>query len=153
MMPPPKQLTPGSTHPKPATAGIFKLARADLDDMLKAADELKLACFHVDLKDARNIPGFVRAMKRDLEFPEWFGNNLDALNDCLTDFSWHPAPGYVILLDGLSSLSAPPTSFAAFNQVLASAVEEWKSRDMPFWVFYLTDDQESVTSAPPRPRA
>ena len=153
MMPPPKQPAPGSTHPKPVTAGIFKLARADLEGMLEAADELKLARFHVNLRDARNIPGFIRAMKRDLGYPEWFGNNLDALNDCLTDFSWHPAPGYVILLDGLSSLSATPTSFAAFNQVLASAVEEWKLRDVPFWVFYLTDDQESATSAPPGPRA
>ena len=153
MIPPPKQPAPGSPPPKPATAGIFKLARADLEGMLEAADELNLACFHVDLKDARNVPGFIRAMKRDLEFPEWFGNNLDALNDCLTDFSWHPARGYVILLDGLSSLSAAPTSFAAFNQVLASAVEEWKSRDLPFWVFYLTDTPESATSAPARSRA
>ena len=89
-------------------------------------------------------------MKRDLKLPEWFGNNLDALNDCLTDFSWHPAPGYVILLDGLSSLSATPTSFAAFNQVLASAVEEWKSRDVPFWIFYLTDTPDNATSAQPQ---
>lgn len=150
---PPKQPAPDSRPQKPATSGIFKLARADLDGMLQAADELKLACFHVDLKDARNVPGFIRAMKRDLKLPEWFGNNLDALNDCLTDFSWHPAPGYVILLDGLSSLSASPTSFAAFNQVLASAVEEWKLRDIPFWVFYLTDNLENATSAPPQPRA
>ena len=153
MMPPLKPPVPAATPPKPATAGVFKLARADLEGMLEAADELKLARFHVNLKDARNIPGFIRAMKRDLGFPEWFGINLDALNDCLTDLSWHPAPGYVILLDGLSSLSATPTSFAAFNQVLASAVEEWKSRDVPFWVLYLTDDQESATSAPPGPRA
>ena len=153
MTPVPTPSAPDSRIHKPATAGIFKLARTDLDGMLKAADELKLACFHVDLKDARNVPGFIRAMKRDLKLPEWFGNNLDALNDCLTDFSWHPAPGYVILLDGLSSLSATPASFAAFNQVLASAVEDWKSRDVPFWVFYLTDDKESATSAPAGPRA
>ena len=134
-----------------AKAGIFKLDRTNLEAMKAAADELKLACFHVDLKNARNIPGFIKAMKRDLALPSWFGDNLDALNDCLTDFSWHPAPGYVITLDGLSTLTASPTSFAAFNQVLASAVEEWKTRDTPFWIFYLTDapcgDSDSI---PPR---
>ena len=138
---------------KPQNAGIFLLARQDLPALRQAADELEQAFFSVDLGSARNVPGFIKALKRDLDFPDWFGGNLDALHDCLTDFSWHPAPGYVILLDGLSSLSASPTSFAAFNQVLASAVEEWKLRDIPFWVFYLTDNLENATSAPPRPRA
>ena len=135
-----------SSFPTIATAGLFKLERTNLPAMLAAADELKLACFHVNLKDARNIPGFIRAMKRDLALPSWFGSNLDALNDCLTDFSWHPAPGYVITLDGLSQLTASPTSLAAFNQVLASAVEEWKARDIPFWVFYLTDAPKDTSS-------
>jgi len=139
--------------PRPS-AGIFKLARKDLAAMHAAAQELGLACFHVDLSDARNVPGFIRAMKRDIGFPAWFGDNLDALNDCLTDLSWHAAPGYVITLDGLSNLSAGPTSFAAFNQVLASAVDEWKARNTPFWVFYLTDsDSTNADTTVPRPIA
>ncbi|MFT3849163.1 MAG: barstar family protein [Propionivibrio sp.] len=129
------------------SAGIFKLAHTDLAAMHAAAQELGLACFHVNLSEARNVPGFIRVMKRDLGFPAWFGDNLDALNDCLTDFSWHAAPGYVITLDGLSNLSASPTSFAAFNQVLASAVEEWKARNRPFWVFYLTDETKTDATA------
>lgn len=142
---------PDSASHDNSKAGLFKLDRNNLEAMLAAANELKLACFHVNLKNARNIPGFIKAMKRDLAFPSWFGDNLDALNDCLTDFSWHPAAGYVITLDGLSELTASPTSFAAFNQVLASAVEEWKARDKPFWVFYLTDTPEDTsTSTAPR---
>jgi len=123
-----------------STTGIFKLARKDLPGLKKAADELKLAFFSVDLQNAHNVPDFIKAMNRDLGFPDWFGGNLDALNDCLTDFSWHPAPGYVITLSGSESLRANPTSFAAFNEVLASAVEEWKARNMPFWVFYVHDN-------------
>lgn len=141
--------TPSAPDDKPEarpSAGIFKLARTDLAAMHAAAQELGLACYNVDLSNARNIPGFIRAMKRDLGFPAWFGDNLDALNDCLTDFSWHAAPGYVITLDGLANLSASPTSFAAFNQVLASAVEEWKARNTPFWIFYLTDDPNANAS-------
>ena len=146
-------MNPSQSTPGQGQAGLYRLAASDLPALREAAEMLGQAFYLVDLSRARNVPGFIRAMKRDLKLPEWFGNNLDALNDCLTDFSWHPAPGYVILLDGLSSLSASPTSFAAFNQVLASAVEEWKLRDIPFWVFYLTDNLENATSAPPRPRA
>ena len=125
-------------------AGIFKLAPNDQAALKAAADELKLAFFTVDLRNARNVPGFIKAFQRDLDFPDWFGGNLDALNDCLTDFSWHPAPGYVITLAGSESLSTNLTSFAALNQVLASTVEEWKKRDIPFWIFYLSADPVSL---------
>jgi RNAse (barnase) inhibitor barstar len=123
-----------------STAGIFRLARKDLPALRQAADELKQHFFSVDLEDAHNVPGFIKALSRDLDFPDWFGGNLDALHDCLTDFSWHPAPGYVITLTGSATLRANPTSFAAFNQVLASAVEAWQARNIPFRIFYLHDD-------------
>ncbi len=132
-----------SQHSTPTgngTAGIFKLARKDLPALKKAAEELKQAFFMVELKQARNVPGFIKVLKRDLEFPEWFGGNLDALNDCLTDLSWRPAPGYVITLSGYEPLRANPTSFAAFNEILSSAVEVWQAKEVPFRIFYLTDD-------------
>jgi hypothetical protein len=134
------------THPdngNPTTnapASLFKLSRKDLPALKLAAEELKQACFDVDLRNARNVPGFIKALKRDLEFPDWFGGNLDALHDCLTDFSWHPANGYIITLSGYELLRGNPTSFAAFNSVMASAVEAWETRNVPFRVFYLQDD-------------
>lgn len=119
------------------TAGIFRLARTDLPALELAAKELGQAFFKVDLQKARNVPGFIKALKRDLVFPDWFGGNLDAVNDCLTDLSWCPAPGYVIVISGAESLSANPTSFAALNAVLASAVDAWRQRDTPFRIFYI----------------
>ena len=131
----------------PSIAGIYKLSRKDLPALKRAADELKQAFFSVDLQDAHNVPGFIKALNRDLAFPEWFGGNLDALNDCLTDFSWHPAPGYVITISGSESLSTHPTSFAALNEVLASATEAWQTRNIPFRIFYLQDDPASTRTS------
>jgi RNAse (barnase) inhibitor barstar len=119
--------------------GIYKLAHKDLPALKQAASELKHAFFSVDLRAAHTVPGFIKALQRDLAFPAYFGGNLDALNDCLTDFSWHPAPGYVIVLSGSESLSSNPTSFAALNAVLANAVEAWQARSIPFQIFYLHD--------------
>ena len=81
MTQPPRSHGPKSEPSEEPKAGLFRLDRNNLEPMLAAANELELACFHVDLKDARNIPGFIKAMKRDLALPSWFGNNLDALND------------------------------------------------------------------------
>ena len=122
-----------------AQTGIFRLDRKDLPALQAAARVLGQAFYLVDLSHARNVPGFIKAMRRDLQFPEWFGGNLDALNDCLTDFSWRPASGYVIALSGSEMLRATPTSLATLNEVLSCAVEEWERRDVPFRIFYLQD--------------
>lgn len=122
-----------------AQTGIFRLDHKDLPALQAAAIELGQAFYLVDLSHARNVPGFIKAMRRDLQFPEWFGGNLDALNDCLTDFSWRPASGYVIALSGSEMLRATPTSLATLNEVLSCAVEEWERRDVPFRIFYLQD--------------
>lgn len=135
--------------PENRTAGIFKLARQDLPALRQAVDELDQAFFSVNLEDARNVPGFIRALSRDLDFPEWFGGNLDALHDCLTDFSWHPAPGYVITIDGYGALSANVTSFAIFNEVLSSVVEAWQQSNIPFRVLYLYDAPDTGRNLSP----
>lgn len=146
-------MTPSPINPRaegtPATAGFFKLARKDLPGLRLAASELNMAFFRVDLKSARNVPGFIKALRRDLDFPDWFGGNLDALHDCLTDFSWRPAAGYVITLEGSDTLSANPTSFATFNAVLSSVVEQWKTRNTPFWIFYVQEDADSSNEYDP----
>ncbi|GGN24315.1 hypothetical protein GCM10011609_77730 [Lentzea pudingi] len=40
----------------------------------------------------------ISAIAAALEFPEWFGQNLDALYDSLTDLSWLPAGEYVLVV-------------------------------------------------------
>jgi RNAse (barnase) inhibitor barstar len=139
----PADRQPGSAANKHNT-GIFKLSRNDLAALKEAASELQQAFFSVDLREARNVPGFIRALRRDLEFPDWFGGNLDALHDCLTDLSWRPAPGYVITLEASDALRANPTSFAIFNEVLASVVDAWQQRGIPFRIFYLVDEPSST---------
>ena len=119
--------------------GIYRLDGDNLPALEAAAKALGQAVFTVDLGRARNMPGILKAMKRDLRFPESFGNNLDALNDCLTDFSWHPAAGYVIILAHGEGLQANPSSLATLNEVLAFAAEHWENRRVPFRVFYLRD--------------
>ena len=41
---------------------------------------------------------FLSRIAEALEFPDWFGRNWDAFFDCLTDLSWLPAGGHVLVL-------------------------------------------------------
>lgn len=57
-----------------------------------------------------------------LQFPEWFGRNLDALYDCLTDLSWLPTGEHVLIWVSSSSLgSADPKGYLAIRSVLSDA--------------------------------
>lgn len=40
----------------------------------------------------------ISAIASALDFPSWFGQNLDALYDSLTDLSWLPAGEYVLVV-------------------------------------------------------
>ena len=122
-------------------SGIYRIAGKDQAALQAAAQKLGFAFFNVDLSKAANVPGFIEALRRDLGFPDWFGGNLDAVSDCLTDFSWRPAPGYVVTLCGSERLAKNATSFAALNEVLSCAVEAWQIRKLPFWVFYVAGDR------------
>ena len=130
-------MNPSQSTPGQGQAGLYRLAASDLPALREAAEMLGQAFYLVDLSRARNVPGFIKAMQRDLGFPEPFGRNLDGLHDCLTDFSWRPAPGYVIVLSGSEVLQGTPTSLAALNEVLACTIEFWNERDIPFRIFYL----------------
>ncbi|CRK55524.1 hypothetical protein [Alloactinosynnema sp. L-07] len=64
------------------------------------------------------------ALADTLKFPDWFGHNLDALYDCLTDLSWLPADHHVLIWTHSQVLAkADPPGYRAIREVLDDAVE------------------------------
>lgn len=62
------------------------------------------------------------AIASALSFPEWFGRNLDALYDCLTDLSWLPSGEHVLIWSGSDELKqADPRAYLAIRSVLSDA--------------------------------
>ena len=120
-------------------AGIYRLPATEFSALEQSAKALGFACFKVNLDGSAHIDALLAALGRDLDFPDWYGANLDALSDCLTDFAWREAKGYILILTGADALQAVPDSFAALNEVFASAIEQWQAQDVPFWVFYEFD--------------
>ncbi|MGH3930682.1 MAG: barstar family protein [Pseudonocardiaceae bacterium] len=57
-----------------------------------------------------------------LNFPAWYGRNLDALHDCLVDLSWQPDGEHVLVWAGHRELEiADPEGYRAVLAVLADA--------------------------------
>ncbi|QFU92831.1 Barstar (barnase inhibitor) [Amycolatopsis sp. YIM 10] len=62
------------------------------------------------------------AIAAALDFPDWFGRNLDALYDCLTDLSWLPAGEHVLIWAGSEAFkTADPKAYLAIRSVLSDA--------------------------------
>lgn len=118
-------------------ADIYHLPPSGHAAVKELAAAAGFACFEVNLRDADRLDSALSQLGHDLEFPEWYGRNLDALKDCLTDFSWCEAPGYILIISRAEILHAEdPAAFHALNEVFAAAIAEWRSQDFPMWVFY-----------------
>lgn len=62
------------------------------------------------------------AIAEALSFPGWFGRNLDALYDCLTDLSWLPSGEHVLIWVSSDVLAAAdPKAYLAIRSVLSDA--------------------------------
>jgi hypothetical protein len=58
----------------------------------------------------------IAAIAKALDFPDWFGQNLDALYDSLTDLSWLPEDDEYVLV-------VPANLDPSVSKVLRDAVE------------------------------
>ena len=82
-----------------------------------------------------------------LAFPQWFGRNWDALEDCLTDLSWRAEDRHVLLIEGFQNLRARrPDDFGVLLDVLASSAQYWGERGRPFFAVFV--DRANILALP-----
>jgi RNAse (barnase) inhibitor barstar len=132
-------------------AGIYRFSAPEREALEKASKTLGFAAFNVSLEGCADLDAILSSLGKALNFPDWYGANLDALNDCLTDLSWHEAKGYLLLLSDADALHAATTSFTALNEVLTAVIEEWQAQGIPFWVFYEFHRAEALNGLPNLP--
>lgn len=114
--------------------GVYRAARAV--DVERTAKSLRIA--RIDLGVARDKPALLKEVARALEFPDWFGANWDALEDCLTDLSWHKARGHLLLIEAANAL--PADDLGVFRDILESAAAFWAERKRPFFAVFVGGD-------------
>lgn len=85
------------------------------------------AFFHIEGKNITRKEQLMNAVATALHFPKHFGNNWDALEECLTDLEWVDADGYVIYFDHIDGLlETHPDQFETLVEILRDAVKAWK---------------------------
>ncbi|WP_144776874.1 barstar family protein [Marinobacter maritimus] len=84
---------------------------------------------HIVVLDGSNMinyKGLYREFSEKLEFPDYFGHNLNAWVECLTDLDWLDKHNYVLIItDSGQLLSEKPDEKDALLDDLMEVCEEW----------------------------
>jgi len=100
-------------------------------------------------KKCRTPSGLFNEFARALAFPDYFGHNWDALEECLADLEWLPAKGYILLItDTQAVLPEAEEDYDTLLEILDDAGEAWskghtaEGRSAPFHVVFIIDEQD-----------
>jgi hypothetical protein len=101
----------------------------------------------------QTIAGLLTECARALDFPDYFGHNWDALEECLIDLEWLPAKGYILLItDAGCVLPDDEEEYETFLEILRDAGEAWGSgqagmgarRATPFHALFAVSEREKA---------
>lgn len=126
-----------------AEAGVYFLPESDLEELREAAAVNRFPCLPVDLRDCADKAALLQRLAEALHFPDYFGHNWDALNDCLVGLRQPDTGGLVLLLAHSETLRREATAdFKTAMEVLQDASRDWARRQAPFWTFIVLSDAE-----------
>jgi hypothetical protein len=105
-----------------------------VDGLQKLGTEI----FYLDGREIRDKQSFLRKVAEVMRFPDYFGYNWDALEECITDLDWVPAARYILIYDYPEVFSkVEPEEWKMVNDILRSAVEYWQGTDTPLDVLLI----------------
>ena len=117
-------------------------------ELEKAAQDYNLKTIVVDMKNVTRKQTFLSKMAEELKFPDYFGNNWDALFESLTDLSWLEAPGYLIIIKNMKTFEKQSSShLLAIKRIFEAVANYWESRQVPFIIVLSGINPELNTSS------
>ena len=135
-------------------SGVYLIDAAEREQVLHHdAFPAEFAVAVLDGNIAATRAGFFQDIARALRFPDYFGHNWDAVYDCLTDFNWLPASGYVLIVDGFDHLAMnEPGQWEIGLKVLREACAFWRPLSRPMYAL-LSGSDELAPGVPRLPSA
>lgn len=111
-------------------SGVYRAGR--IDEIADAVKRGSLDFIRIPITEKSAL---LKSIAKALDFPDWFGENWDALEDCLTDLSWREAAGHVLVFEGAGALA--PDERGILVDVLASAAQFWAEQGKPFFAVFV----------------
>lgn len=134
-------MTTPSGSPKPVEflpmQCVRRLDDYDIEQLRGWASQAGHRFVHVECSDCVDKNAVLRAIGYGFGFPQWYGANLDALYDCLTDLPERGHAGWVVVIERLPQ--APrfrDEQQAALLDVFRDAADVFAERGVALRVFH-----------------
>jgi RNAse (barnase) inhibitor barstar len=106
--------------------------------------------FPIDGLKIKSTKDFFREAKDVMNFPDYFGQNWNAVLDCMRDLSywWRLGNGYILVYENFERFATnEPARFEICIEVMKAAVEFWQDTETPLYVL-LAGDKSLVDNLP-----
>ena len=98
-------------------------------------EETGWSCAYLDGNKIVNKEALLVQAADALSFPDYYGYNLDAFEECITEVGLYSGHGLVLLYDHAAVLYAQHADdWATFYDIVSAAVKLWAEHSRPFYV-------------------
>lgn len=107
--------------------------------MVKGLVDQGVKVFYLDGRAINSKKSFFIKAAEVMQFPEYFGHNWDAFDECITDLEWVPAKRYVLIYNKPNLFAETnPLDWQIAYDTLQSAVDYWQSTDTPMDILFIS---------------
>jgi len=117
--------------------GLVDVASSEREEVFELAEEVGLTALVVDCDRARNRSAVLRAVVKAVDFPEFFGGNLDALYDCLSDTVLDQKNGLFLWFHNLHSGDPALEEDSVLIQNVCDDVVEFASNNGRIFAYHI----------------
>jgi RNAse (barnase) inhibitor barstar len=108
------------------------------DELKAGLDPIGLKVFEGSVADIKTDKDLFSVVASAMQFPDYFGSNWDALDECLIDMNWLPADGYLLFLrDADKGWSQNPYILGRFVTTWLEASKYWIEEKKPFHLVFV----------------
>ena len=101
-----------------------------ISELESIANEHDFRLFYLDGKNTSSETELFKLIAKAMMFPKYFGNNWDALRDCLQDLDWIDAEKYIIVIDNYHNFISE-----TLIEILTETIEYWQQQDTIMYIF------------------
>lgn len=107
-------------------------------DFLRGIDSSSTSVFTASLGEVKTEDRLLFEISSTMRFPEYFGWNWDALDECLRDMEWLPEKGCLLILeDAEQCWSQYPYLLIRLVAAWLDASEYWEGEKRPFHLVFV----------------
>lgn len=122
--------------------GLYRVTeKLNIDELSSLCKEYGFQFFYINGNKITSKADFFQISAEIMNFPDYFGENWDAFNDCINDLSWLPANGYLLLYTQPDNFAQnAPQEWEIALDIFQEVVEYWAGTDTPMYILLQTDN-------------